>query len=540
MKKSAKPNLNGHRAVNGVTNAKLSRGRVTSETVALPPQIMQLARRTRFNPLRALTPQSLTTALDGFEAGDFRAVSLLWQVICKRDDTIPAVKAKRELDTAQRPWSVLAVDDSEEAQRQKEALEFFWNHVTAENAYDRNQRGGFARLVEQMMEAVSFGYAAHHIVWKPMTQGLAATFEYVPLQFFENHTGRLRFIADGMNYEGEALAENEWMITTHPAPVMIAASIGYMFKRLSYNDWVAFSEKFGMPGVLGRTSAGADSAAGLAMASAVESFGNEWVGVIYGDDGSGKIEIIKADGSSSNLPMPALIDRIDRKLVTLYRGADLSSMSSANDAVGASVQEKETEIFAQGDARMISETLNQVDRMVLRYQFGDAEPLAYVQIQMPESEDLKFALDAITKLTGLGMEIGVDSTRELFGLPAPRDGEELLGKPEPAAPAVPEKPPVIAENNAPAVADDPVVGKLMATARGLFASATAEDLQPLRMALAEVLQGDESGTLDRARALYAALPRLAERIIAAQGNAIALYRLLSTALAEGLSRPHDS
>ena len=97
-----------------------------------------------------------------------------------------------------------------------------------------------------------------------------------------------------------------------------------------------------------------------------------------------------------------------------------------------------------------------------------------------------------------------------------------------------------AANDGPAGADAPVLGKLLATARGLFARATAEDLQPLRQALDEVLQGDDSGLLDRARALQAALPGIATQVLAASGNAAALYRILSAAAATGLSERPDA
>lgn len=541
--------LNGQRALVRTANAR-RKSAPPVETTVLPPAIMQLSRQSRFNPLRSLTPQSLSAALDAYDAGNLRPAALLWQAIANRDDTIAAVKPKRELSTAERSWTVLKTEDSPEAAAQAEVLTWFWNHVSAENAYDRNQRGGFARLVEQMMEARSYGFAAHHIVWQPGAR-LTARFEYVPLQFFENRTGRLRFIADGIGYDGAEMAEGEWMVTTSQ-PIMIAASIGYMFKRLSLNDWVAFSEKFGMPGVLGRTSASADSAAGIAMASAVESFGNEWVGVIYGDDGTGKIEIIKAEGGSASLPMPALIDRIDRKLATLYRGSDLSSMSSAQgQTTGASVQKEETDIFDRADARMIGETLNQVDRMVLAYTFGDAEPLAYVQLKVPDGKDLAFELSATEKLVGMGMEIGVESTREIFGIAAPKDGEDLLGAkrapekkpgekaalvtcsacghefdwaglPESAMGAVkcPQCQASVDQNGkAHSAANDRESADLarrrfLGEAKARLGKAYAESLQPVRIALANALDGDEAKLPARLVALRAGLPQMLATVTA--------------------------
>ena len=95
------------------------------------------------------------------------------------------MKPKREKDVSQLERQVLALPNSGDAGEQHRAvLEDFWNNVSCINAYDRNERGGFRRLVKQMMSAVSYKYACHHIVWQPMHGTLRATFEFVPLWLF--------------------------------------------------------------------------------------------------------------------------------------------------------------------------------------------------------------------------------------------------------------------------------------------------------------------------------------------------------------------
>ena len=62
---------------------------------------------------------------------------------------------------------VLPLDDSPAAQDQAAALRHFYRHLRAAHALNRHTAGGFPLLVTQMMEAVSFGYAAHHLIWQP-------------------------------------------------------------------------------------------------------------------------------------------------------------------------------------------------------------------------------------------------------------------------------------------------------------------------------------------------------------------------------------
>ena len=121
----------------------------------------------RFNPLATLTAATLSAALDAFGAGSLMAAARLWEEIARRDETIASVKAKREEAVSQRDWTVQALDDSPDAHDQAAALENFYRHLRAAHALQRHTTGAFPLLATQMMEAVSFGYAAHHLIWQP-------------------------------------------------------------------------------------------------------------------------------------------------------------------------------------------------------------------------------------------------------------------------------------------------------------------------------------------------------------------------------------
>mgnify|MGYP000863118662 CR=1 FL=1 len=335
-----------------------------------PLQFADYVRRSRYGLSGGITGQMLAAALNAFDGGDLREASLIWEKQCSRDDKIKCVRPKREKAVSRREWQVLTSDDSGAAKAHAKALTHFWNNIRAVNAWDRNEKGGFALLVRQMMSCVSVRYAPHHLVWQPSRSELGCTFEFVPLRFFENRTGVLRFCPTGMEPEGMALPEDEWMITVGDG-LMTAGSIGAFAKADCLTSWLTFNEAFGMPGVLGKTKQGKDTAGGQAMADAVETFISDWRGVLYGDDGTGTIELIRADGSAGGIPFPALLERTDRALSALWRGADLSSMSSgAGAGTGASLQDGETEILEVDDALMISERLNEIERLVIGWYFG--------------------------------------------------------------------------------------------------------------------------------------------------------------------------
>lgn len=487
---------------------------------------LRYLRQVRSMMLRSLSGESLATALDSFEAGNLRAAAQLWLSMCERDWCIANVKAKREKSVSRRDWQILTTDDSAEAKAQQKVLTDFWNNIKAVDAFDLNRRGGMSLLIRQMMQAVSFKYQVHHLVWSPSSSGLGCTFEAVPLTFFENQTGRLQFCETGREYTGTAMKPEEWLVTCGDG-LMIAGSIGYFCKRNALADFMAFSDKFGMPGILGRTNQAKDSPGGQAMAEAAASFGQDWAAVLYGDDGSGKIDLIQASGSSSTLPMPALIDLVERRLTALWRGADLNSMSSVQgQGTGASLQEGETDLIEQDDALTISERLNEIDEMVLRWWFGPRVKIkAYFRLIVPQSEDLKLLLESVDKLVKLGAPIAISDILERFGFATPKDGSALLAE----KPALTEP---LSQINA-----DEAEEAFLAKAGRLLAKASREDRENLVNELKAVLAAPEGSQI---QALASFVEKLPENIGQDAAQVRAWEVLLATHLVNGWAAADDT
>ena len=151
-----------------------------------------------WNPIRSLTPKSLSKILDDFHAGRLKQAAMIWDAIEQRDDVLQGAIAKRKKSIARLDWEILTLDSSDEAMRQKVILEQFYNNLSCVNAFDENEHGGLSLLIHQMMDAVGKRYAVHELVFKPFKQDdtelLTAEFRFVPLFFFENEGGRLKFV----------------------------------------------------------------------------------------------------------------------------------------------------------------------------------------------------------------------------------------------------------------------------------------------------------------------------------------------------------
>ena len=401
--------------------------------VHVAPERVARAIQSRFNPLASLTPQRLVAQLDAFNAGYLAEGARTWDAMLRRDDRLPALAQKRYSAVARYGFDVVPVDcDGDEAQEAEakdhaEKIEYFLNNLTATNALDENQRGGFQLLVRQMATAIGMRYAVHEIVWQPGAEGLTATFRHVPLWFFENRTGRLRFLEQDYGVEGVEMPEDEWLVTVG-AGLMEASSVAWMYKRLPLRDWLAFSEKFGFPGVLGKTDAPKNSPEWRAMEDAVRSFANEFEAVCSRTDA---IELIEAKAGGTNLPFEPLIERMDKALAIMWRGGDLGTASGQGaDNTGASLQGDESDLLEQDDAAWLGEVLQtSVIRQVIEYHFGaGTRPLAYVQIRTRDRKDTRLDLEMFRELSALGVPLAVDDVLERFGLSRPRPEQEVLGE----------------------------------------------------------------------------------------------------------------
>lgn len=405
-------------------------------------ELEQLAYR-RFNPLATLTAQSLSAALDGFSAGALPAAARLWQEIVHRDETVATVKGKREESVSQRAWSVVPTDDSPEAQDQAAALESFYRNLRATHALNRHAAGGFPLLATQMMEAVSFAYAAHHLLWQPdaaspltlpsgrTVPGLTATFEYVPLEFFEARTGELRFLGLDLGFNGEPLAPGQWMVTTGPG-LMRAGSILHYYKRLAQHDLINFSEKFGTPGLVVHTTAARDTPEGQTAANLARSLAGNYRGVQYNAPDN-KVDVIWPQGGtgSGDLPMTGIIEDCKRSLAALYLGADLSTLSRSGQAVGASIQGEERVRRERADCARVEETLRAaIDPVALRWFFGPGTPVrARFTLEAPINEDRTLFGNLVQQLVNMGARVPVAAVARRLHVPLATGGEAVLQTP---------------------------------------------------------------------------------------------------------------
>ena len=473
-----------------------TKGNVMSAPVLKPnADLARRVREIRFNPLRIATPTYLANALDAFHAGYLREAAYLWDIIEERDDMAKTAIPKRKKSVSRRPWEIVVMEDTPAAQAHKEKLEAFFDNITVTDATDLNVKGGMRLLIKQMMNAQFQKYAVHEIIWKPGVD-LRAELKYCPLWLFENRRGRLGYIGAEYLTEGTLLDDDGWMITCGDG-LMEAISVCWMFKRLSLQDWMNFSEKFGVPGIHGETPAAKGSPEWDAFVDSLENFANDWV---TATTTGAKINLIEV-GKTGDAPFAPMVERMDRSIAALCRGADLSTLSRDNGA-GASLQGDEANMLEEDDCELMSEVINlHLTRQIIAYFFG-TEPLAYFQLTPPTNQNVEQDIKVDKHLKEMGVPQSKQDIAERYNRTLPDDDEELVGQPAEAAPAA-------LPNAQPANGDH----AFLDAAQALLANARVEDMEPLRAELAEIIAIENAQEQDR---------RLAEFVTATLPDAITL------------------
>ncbi len=419
---------------------------VLNAVPAFTAEEVALQRRMRFNPLRMVSPEMLSMALDQFDIGILRHAAILWDAMARRDDTLSFVIPQLENSIAGKPWGVFKKKNADpvEAARHAAALEYFYGNVKAVNAFDRNERGDLHLLLKQMSTAFGFRYAVHHFVWKAEpgkmikvegggadVPALTAELEFVPLWYFENTTGTLRFLPfGGFGATGKEMDFNgEWMCTTGPG-MMFGASICYIFKRLAFQDWTIFNERYAQQKVVGQTPDGKDSVQGKWMSEMVANFNGDQGIVLYNSQPGDKppISLIGPEGTVTVDLFERFLDRQDRKTTVMFRGSDLRNMSREKDVTGVSAQTDETESMELAHCANIASSCRAfIDCTVIRYCFGEGvEPLAYFGLPDMDEEDAQQLRESAGFLADRGVLVEADTVAERLGVTVTEDPEKAL------------------------------------------------------------------------------------------------------------------
>lgn len=381
----------------------------------------------RVNILPGVTARGMANLIDQFDRGYLRSFALACDEMVERDDTLSVAVPKLKRRVSRCRYEVVIPEDvpeelQAEAERHQAALKYFYSNLSCENAVERNERGGLKLLIRRVMNAPLQRFAVGRILWRPSAAGLTATVRHVPLAFFDNTTGALRWAGVEGNTPGTEITDPQnWLIAVSDTCLMKALSICYIFKRLPLQDALNFCQRFGIPTVHGETNATPGSAEWDNFVAALKAFANDQTIATTLND---KIHILETAAANGEQVFGWIIEAMKRAMVTICCGSDLATMSRENGA-GASLQDDDADEMTADYCEWVSETFNeQFDRRVIEDAFGEGvQPLAYFKLLPPQNTDAKLEMAIDEHVTKHGVRLSVADVAERFGRTHDADAE---------------------------------------------------------------------------------------------------------------------
>jgi len=378
---------------------------------------------------KRLTPASLAGILREAEQGDIARQCELFDKL-EEDPHIAATYAKRKRAAVTKGMRIEPAGDGSEARVAAELCDEVIKGIQ-----------GWREALYHLVDAVGRGFAACQIVWSHNHDRIAVE----RLQWWKqrdfvldsDEPDQVRVLTDMARTQGEPLAPYQWIVhrykarsgTLAEAPLLRGLAWAYLFKHSAWRDWVIFSEAYGMPRRLAYYPRGASDEEKRAAWAAARMLGRDAAAAL--PEGA-RLEFLKAETGTSQLPFLDLIDLSDRYISKLILGQTLTTevgSTGGNRALGEVHRDVERDLM-EADCEGLAETLrDQLCAPIVWFNLGGTAPVPRVAFDLVEDEDLLDRAKRDHELYDMGVPLSLRQVRETYGLDAPAGVDDRLVKP---------------------------------------------------------------------------------------------------------------
>ena len=383
--------------------------------------------------LGGLSPSKLASALRAADNGDLVSQHRLFADMEERDPHLAAEMGKRKLALLNLDWDIVPPRAASAAE--KSAAE--WAKAAIQEGVD-----DFEDLILACMDGVGHGFSAIEIEWRRAGTEYLPAFYPRPQEWFRLSRDRTALRLRDAGADGAELQPFGWVLHQHgKAKTGYLGRLGlyrvlcwpFLYKTYALGDFAEFLETYGLPIIVGKYHAAATSDEKSSLMRAVTALGHDARAIMPADM---TLEVQKITGGSpgggSHLDMMSWADRAQSKCIlgaTLTSQADGKSSTNALGKVHDSVRHE----ILVADARQVAGTITRdLVYPILALNRGGIDGLRRcprLVFDSSEPEDLTAYADALPKLAGL-FQIPAPWAREKLHIPAPMEGEEILGKAE--------------------------------------------------------------------------------------------------------------
>lgn len=272
------------------------------------------------------------------------------------------------------------------------------------------------KLISDILDATQFGFQPLEIIWKRDKSGYILPEKIVakPPEWFcfdDNNTLKFR---TKENYYGEELPNKKFLLAqnnpsyNNPYGERTLSRVFWpvTFKKGGLKFWVIFTEKYGMPHLIGKHPRGATKEETNTLADMLEEMVQDAIAVIP-DDSS--VEIQEANKSSSAAIYEQLIDKMNAEISKAILGQTLTTeIGSTGSYAASNTHFAIRQDIIDADKKLVESVINKLIQWIYEINFSTAD-IPVFEMYSPEDVDLTLAQrDKILSDTG------VKFTKEYF------------------------------------------------------------------------------------------------------------------------------
>lgn len=314
------------------------------------------------------------------------------------------------------------------------------------------------RLINEITNAVLFGYQPLELVWGPFN-GAAAPLQVIgkPQEwFFFDNAAQLRFRSRQQPLQGEELEPRKFLLARQEASYENPYGFADLsmcfwadtFMRGGLKFWVTFTEKYGTPWLVGKQPRGTPGSEVNNLLDKLEAMVQDAVAAIP-DDSS--IDILESGdkGASADL-YERLLMYCRSEINIALLGQNQSTESNSNRA-SATAGLEVAKTIRDGDAALVMATMNQLLRWLTDLHDGEQAPAPTFVLFEEEDVNTQQAVRDET-LTKAGVKFTKEYWMRVYRLQDGDIEDAPAGPSMPAAPGTAAAVPVeFVEGTAPAV-----------------------------------------------------------------------------------------
>ena len=271
------------------------------------------------------------------------------------------------------------------------------------------------KLINDILDSVLWGFQPIEVIWEKSGNLILPTeLKAKPTEWFcYDADNNLRFKTK-QNYFGELLPPKKFLCPQYNASydnpygdrILSKVFWQVVFKKGGLKFWTIFTEKYGMPHIIGKHPRGASQEETNALADMLERMVQDAIAVIP-DDSS--VELKEANKSSSAEIYEKLIDKMNAEISKAIIGQTLTTeIGNTGSYAASNTHFQVRQDIIDSDKRLVEKTINQLLRWIYELNFSTE---IVPEFELYEEEDIDLDLAQRDKTLS---ESGVKFTKKYF------------------------------------------------------------------------------------------------------------------------------